>query len=320
MSRQAAELGSTGGVILRREALAMGYDDRAIAAMVRSGQWCRVRHGSYVECRLWKSLDGEDRHRVRSRAVLRAAKSPAALSHVSGALEWGADVWDVDLSDVSITRLDGKTGRREAGVSQHRGHVPPTSIVIRDGVPVLDAARTAVDVTRVTDVQHGLPIVNSMLHARATTLDDVRSAARVLDGWPDTLATRIVIGLADHRVESVAESLFVHLAWTQALPRMEPQYAIRDRFGSVVARVDFALPELGVFFEIDGRVKYENLPAGQSLEQVLKQERDREKLVCRLTGWVCIRITWRDLMQPERLAREIREVLRSRRWSPGAPA
>jgi very-short-patch-repair endonuclease len=298
----------------------MGYDDRSIAALVKSQQWVKVRHGSYVPARLWSKLGVEDRHRVAARAVLKTAKSPAVLSHVSSAIEWGADVWDLDLSEVHITRLDGKCGRREAGVSQHRGRVEPHSIAVHDGVRLLDAARTAVDVTTMCDVEHSLVIVNSLLHLGATTLDDAWAASRVMDGWPDTLTTRIVLGLADRRIESVGESRTCHFLWAQGLPRFEPQYKIRDANGRVIARVDFALPELGVFLEFDGRIKYERFPEGKTLAQVLREEREREKRICRQTGWICIRIGWKDLEDPERLAHEIRTVLASRRRAPGNPA
>ena len=310
------ELGSDGGVILRREAMEMGYDDRAIAAKLRSGEWVRVRHGSYVESKSWKPLDAEDRHRVTARAVLKTAKSPAVLSHLTAAIEWGADVWDIDLSEVHITRRDRKCGRREAGVCQHRGKVDAEAIAVHDGVPLLGAARTVVDVTTQCDVEHGLVVTNSLLHSGVTNLEDCWDASRAMDGWPDTLTTRLVLQLADPRIESVGESRTCHFLWRHGLPRFEPQYQVRDANGRVIARLDFALPELGVFLEFDGQVKYDNLPPGKTLAQVLREEREREKLICRLTGWVCIRISWKDLERPERLAHEIRTILASRRWAP----
>ena len=309
-------LGSRGGVILRREALEMGYDDRAIAAKLKSGEWVRIRHGSYAEAKDWRPLDAEDRHRVTARAVLKTAKTPTVLSHLSAAVEWGADVWDLDLSEVHVTRLDGKCGRREAGVCQHRGKVNAGDIAVNDGVRLLGAARTVVDVTTQCDVERGLVVTNSLLHSGATNLDHCWAASRTMDGWPDTLTTRLVLRLADPRIESAGESRTWHFLWKQGLPRFEPQYEIRDSNGRVIARVDFALPELGVFLEFDGNVKYNNLPPGKTLAQVLREEREREKLICRLTGWVCIRISWKDLERPERLAHEIRSILASRRWAP----
>jgi hypothetical protein len=171
-----------------------------------------------------------------------------------------------------------------------------------------------------TDLEHALVVANSLLHIGATTLDDCRAAAAVMDGWPDTLTTRLLLALMDDRIESVGESRTLYLLWSQGLPKFEPQFKILDHTGRVVARVDFALPELGVFLEFDGRVKYDQVPEGKTLAQVLREEREREKLICRLTGWVCLRIGWRDLEHPERLAHEVRAILASRRSHPGTPA
>ncbi len=237
------------------------------------------------------------------------------LSHVTAAIEHGADVWDLDLAEVHITRLDGGCGRREAGVQQHRGLIRPEWIVEHDGVRLLDPTRTAIDVTRICDVQHGLVVVNGLLQQGGTTLPKMEAMAAEMDYCPFTLSTRLVLRLADPRIESVGESRTAYLLWAQGLPAFEPQYKIRDASGQVVARVDFALPELGVFLEFDGRQKYGELLGDRSLEEVLVEEREREKMICRLTGWICIRVTWADLAKPERLAAEIRSILRSRRPS-----
>ena len=57
----------------------------------------------------------------------------------------------------------------------------------------------------------------------------------------------------------------MHLMLAAGLPAPVPQYKIRDGSGRVVHRVDFAWPELGVFLEFDGKVKYEKyLRSGQT--------------------------------------------------------
>src|SRR5215207_3227258 len=112
MTAERRTLEGSGGVVLRRDLLARGYDDRAIAAMVRSGLLVKIRHGSYAPADTWNRMGPEDRHRTVARAVLLTARSPVVLSHVTAAVEWGADVWDLDLTEVDVTRLDGKSGRR----------------------------------------------------------------------------------------------------------------------------------------------------------------------------------------------------------------
>ncbi len=75
----------------------------------------------------------------------------------------------------------------------------------------------------------------------------------------------------------------------------------------MIARADFAWPELGVFVEFDGRIKYGRLLApGQSVADVVDAEKRREEEICRLTGWRCVRVVWADLERPARTAQRIR--------------
>ncbi|HEY3530860.1 MAG TPA: hypothetical protein VGK78_17080 [Nocardioides sp.] len=92
-----------------------------------------------------------------------------------------------------------------------------------------------------------------------------------------------------------------------------PQFEVRDG-GRVIARLDFAWPELGVWVEVDGRVKYDELRrAGESPVDVLMREKRREETVRALTGWECIRVTWSDLAHPERIVARIRAAAARRR-------
>ena len=80
--------------------------------------------------------------------------------------------------------------------------------------------------------------------------------------------------------------------------------------------MDFAWPELGVFLEFDGRVKYERFRRpGETLDEFLLREKARESLVCQITGWTCIRITWADLDRPELLAARLRRIFVARQQS-----
>jgi hypothetical protein len=58
------------GFFTRQHALSAGYDDREIAAMVRSKQWVRFRRGYYAMAHTWAELDERGRHLIRARAVL----------------------------------------------------------------------------------------------------------------------------------------------------------------------------------------------------------------------------------------------------------
>jgi hypothetical protein len=301
------------GIFLRRDAFALGYDDRRLRALVRAGILHRIRHGAYMATDTWATLDAVGRHRVTARAVLRTAHPTAVLTHVSGIVEQDAPVWGVDLSEVHLTRTDGLPGRREAGVVHHRGVLLPEHVTERHGLPVSTAARSIVELTTMTDVESSLVSTNWLLAQGLASPEELSQHLAACRHWPHSLRTDLVVRLADPRCAWPGEARVSHLLWREHLPKPEPQYEVYDEQGNLVALLDFALPDFGVFIEFDGKIKYERLRReGESLDDVILREKRREELVCLLTGWVCIRITWEDLARPALTARRIRAVLASR--------
>lgn len=299
-----------GPVILRSELLAQGVHDRAIARLLHQGELVRVRHGAYTPAFVWKSLDEDGRFGLRGRAVLRQARTPVVLSHTSGLPEWNAPTWGFDLTNAHVTRTDGLAGRKEAGVQQHSGAIRAGDMVVVNRVPVMNPARIALETTTLGNTEASLCVVNHMLHHKLTSLAELNTQFVAMYCWPETLVTEIVLRLADPRIESVGETRTYWCCYQQGLPMPQPQFEIRDANGEIVARVDFAWPELGVFLEFDGRIKYERLlREGERASDVVIREKQREEMICRLTGWRCIRVTWSDLENPARLAAKILAVL-----------
>jgi len=296
------------GVFLRREALALGYDDRVIARRVKDGEWVRVRTGAFVSAAVWDNLDEAGRRRTVTSAAVRTARAQVLLSHTTAADALGAAVWD--MSDlVHLTRTDGRAGRSGAGIKQHRGELRVGDVTRRDGQLLTSGTRTALDITTIADVEHSLVTVNDLLHLGETTPELLAIGLGSRTFWPHSLTSDLVVRLADGRVESVGESRTLYLCWVQGLPGPTPQYEIKDRSGRVIARVDFAWPELGVFLEFDGRVKYEKmLREGESVTDAVLREKRREQFICELTGWRCIRIVWADLYTPGLTAARIRAL------------
>lgn len=299
-----------GPVYLRKTLLAQGHDDRSIARLVADGVLRRVRRGAYVDKARTEDLDVAGRHCLRARAVVQQARTPVVLSHVSGVPEYDAPVWGLDLSDVHLTRRDGRAGRHEAGVQQHCGTIRKGDVVRRNGVEVMSPVRLPLEVTTAAGVEAGLVVVNHFLHCGLVTKEELLERYELMEHWPNTLRTGLVLHRADGRCESVGESRTLHLILNAGLPAPELQYPIHDGSGREVARVDFAWPALGVFLEFDGKVKYEKLlKPGQRASDVVIAERDRERLICRLTGWRCIRIVWADLERALRTVALIRSEL-----------
>jgi hypothetical protein len=298
------------GVFLRRDAIALGYTDKDLARAVRIGVLVKVRHGSYAFRDSWEQLTTNKQHAVRAMAVLRTAKADVVLSHTTALVLHGAPTWELPLDDVHLTRLDRKSGRREAGLAQHRGRLLPDDVVDVDGTRVTSPARSALDLSTMVDVEHCLPVFDHFLHAGVTTKPELRRGAMAMKLWSGTLHTDLVIALANPRCESVGESRTSHLFWRHGIPAPKTGYEFYDEVGNLLFRVDFAWPELGVFLEFDGKEKYlKYRKKGESVVDAVLREKKREEWICRLTGWRCIRIVWADLYTPARTATHIKSVL-----------
>jgi hypothetical protein len=286
-------------------------NDREIARAVADGSLHRVRHGAYVRGDIWRSCETVGRHALRCRAVFRQARTGIVVSHVSGVGEWDIAQWELPLGQAHITRTDQRAGRVEAGVHQHLGALRPQDIVERNGIVVTGVPRTCLDTVSLVDVERGLVVVNDALHKKLTTPDQLAECAEYMEQWPGSLRHRVVLRLADGRIESVGESRFFHLCWDQGLPLPIPQYKIYDANGRLVAAVDFAWPELGLFVEFDGKIKYKAPDRGdETVVDVVLREKQREELVCRITGWRCHRVVWADLYRPEQTAATVRSLFR----------
>ncbi|RYC07018.1 hypothetical protein [Nocardioides zhouii] len=226
-------------------------------------------------------------------------------------------LWRLCLDDVALTRTDGVAGRHEAGIVHHSGSLHLPDITFRHGVPVSSAARTAIEILTTSDSELGFCMLNALLHARRTTLAEVREVAARTEHWPNTLGVRIALGLANPKLSSIAESRTFHLLYRENILLPEPQVDVFDAHGRLLGRVDFVWRRHGVFLEFDGRLKYLlHRRKGESLADYVMREKQREERICQETGWICIRIGWADLENFKATAQRIRAILAKR--SPAA--
>lgn len=296
----------------RRELIQAGYNDRALAAALARGTLARPRRGAYVDGLLWSTLSGDDRYAVRCRAAYLQARTGVVLSHVSALPFYDAPLWGFDLSAAHLTRGDGIAGRREAGIQRHSGALLPEDVIDVHGHAVMSPCRATLEVSLLGSSEAALVTANHFLHIGAFTKADlVARYEGTIEFWPDSLATSVVLRLADARVESVGESRTLYFFYRHSLPKPVPQHRVYDG-SEEVARLDFALPDLGCWFEFDGRSKYESyLRPGETAADAVIRERRRESRVQELTGWRCLRIVWSDLADPRRLEQRIRSFLAS---------
>jgi hypothetical protein len=297
------------GSFLRREALANGFDDKAIRRAVRSGEWVRVRHGSYTVAALWPE-EPVDQHVLRTRAAVRTL-GPVAASHQSAAALHGMDLWEVPLDQVHVTRLDNGAGRTEHDLTHHESLCLADELTKVRGVTTTRPVRAALETASLVDVERGLVVVDSGLRAGLFTEEELAAQHDAMVRWPDSQHLHLVTRLADGRSQSVGETRSRFLFWSQGLPEPELQYEVYDDDGRLVGTTDFAWPEFGLLGEFDGKMKYQRyLRDGEPPGDAVFREKKREDDLRRITGWGMVRFIWADLYDGRRTASYVRALMR----------
>jgi hypothetical protein len=305
------ELVGTDGVLLRRDVIAAGHEDKQLRALVRSEVLTRIRQGAYARVDTWKDLDETDRHRMLSSAVTRQYPDDIALSHGSAVLRAGGPSHGLDLESVHILHLDSTTGRRNvAGVVHHQGEARVLDVTRFDDCWSTSPARTIIDVTLQYGFEVGVVVADDFLHRGLTTKPELWQLYEHMKAWPGALVVRLVIGFADGASESVGESLGRLLFRRLGLPTPELQYRVTRPDGSLAGRTDWAWPKYRTLGEFDGLSKYSRwLRPGETAAEAVLREKRREDELRELTGWHFIRLVWPDLFKAEQTARRLLAVL-----------
>jgi len=304
------ELMSSQGLLLRRDAIAFGYDDKYLRRMVKGGQICRIRQGAYAGAEAWRDLDDRGRHLLLCHAVVEQYDDDIAVSHGSAVLKLEGPDYGLDLSNVHITHFDGG-GRRGAKVVHHEGRCGVLDITRRDGHWLTSPPRTVLDVAMLYGLEVGVVVADDFIHRGLTSTAELRQLYEAVKDWPGALILRLVIDLATGKSESVGESLGWLLCRNQRLPRPEQQFEVPYPDGRIAGRTDWAWPEYGTLGEFDGEGKYLRLRRpNETIEQTVLREKKREDLLRELTGWRFIRLVWADLFRPALTAQRIRNALR----------
>ena len=307
-----------GGYFTRAEAHDCGYDDRDIRAAVRAGEWHRLRRGYYVPATLYDALDDAGRHVILCRIVQDRLGDRVAISHQSASCAWGHDQWGWDMSVVHVTRLDAGATRLEAGIQHHRFPLEHADLVEVNGLWVPNEARTVVESCVDLTIESGLCIASSALRAGRITkelLEQYGHSGSAL-AWPGSRHARLVIRLADGRLQSVGEVRSFAMFWRFALPAPELQWEMRASDGRLLGYTDFAWPDFCHLGEFDGKRKYtRDIGPNEDPGEVVFREKRREDEM-RREGQGMSRWTWAELSarrQPatvRRIATEMQDSAR----------
>jgi hypothetical protein len=301
----------TRGYLTRAQIIDAEYRDRDIKAALRTGLLVRLRHGIYAYADEVAGLDELALHRLLSYAVVDRLGAGFVLSHQSACAVHRIDQFALPDPYVHVTRLDGRAGRREAGVVHHVGHVPPEDVALVDGRPVMVPGRAVFELATIAPTESGVVSASSALHLGLVSVDGLEETAQRLERWQGARHAALAFRLADGRCESVGESRSLVMMWRGGIPRPEQQVTIFGPQG-VVARVDFDWEAWRHSGEFDGLFKYGRLnPYGVDPGRVLADEKTREDAV-RGTGRGMSRWTWPELPLRQTAERLRRDLDRSR--------
>jgi len=263
----------------------------------------------YADAEVWDALDEHvGRHRLRTRAAVAIMRRGWVGSHDSAAHELGLEILNPPDPHVHITR-PGRTGAwTERGVKHHLARFGHRQVVRADGLPVLDMARTAVDIAREHGTPYGEVACDSAMR-RGVTRAELEAAVAPMLYWPNTRRARAAVAFADPGAESVLETLARILVASLGVGELETQFPVALEDGRVVwgdIRVGCHI------FEAHGRVKY--LPteqgglADRDPTEVVWAEKKRERLL-HGQGLGTSTIVFADYFNPDRagVLRRMRE-------------
>lgn len=288
-------LTSESGFFTRQEALSAGYSGSAIARMVRRKEWIRFRHGAYAFADEWRALDPVGRHQIRSNAVMRSLGDAVALSHVSGCIRHGIDVWGMSLARVHVTRLDGGPGRIEGDVVHHEGLVLDADVVRVGGQQVLLPQRCVLEAGSRAGGEAALCVFESGLRQEKYDVDALERQYELMKAWPFMRHVLVPVRMASPLSGSVGESRGKWIFRAIGVPAPICQYEIRYPNGDLAGRTDWAWPDHQLLGEFDGRIKFGRLlKPGQHPGDAVFAEKHREDILRELTSFAMMRFIWTD--------------------------
>jgi very-short-patch-repair endonuclease len=264
------------GVVGRSQLLAAGVGSRAIEHRIAAGRLHLLYRGVYAVG-----------HRVlsqRGRWMAATLAADGVLSHRSAGALWDIRQWQGRI-DITTPR----TRAKRPGLLLHRAVLAPDEITVRDGIPVTTPARTLLDLAGVLQRHQLQQAINEAEILRLPGPHHLASR------YPTKRGTRALRALAPPtHTKRDLEARFHTFLNDRRFPRPQTNTVIEGK------EVDFAWPDRRLIIELDS---WEYHRTRQAFED--DRQRDRHFAA---RGWRVIRVTWRDLGDPDGLEDELRAL------------
>ncbi len=278
---------------------------------MRQGRITRLRRGHYAT---GAEESPESEHLRLMLATVPDVTPSSVFSHTSAAVLHGLPVPEADLAIVTMIRTTSGHGDGGPQLRVRNTRLSVDDVTLVDGLPVTTLERTVCDLARLSPFEWGVAAADAALREGA----EMQTIRRVLRRHPRLRGlprAGRVLGVADGRSESAAESLSRVEMMRRGIPEPVLQFEVIDEAGVVVARTDFGWPDLGLVGEVDGKTKYADLlRPGEDAADVVMREKRREQRI-RAQGLWPVRWGWAEIMDGRRMAAIIRDGIRCARPS-----
>jgi very-short-patch-repair endonuclease len=268
--------GDQHGVVGRSQLLAAGVGSRAIVHRVESGRLHPLYRGVYAVG-----------HRVlsqRGRWMAATLAADGVLSHRSAGALWDIRQWHGRI-DITVPR----TRAKRPGLLLHRATLAPDEITVRDGIPVTTPARTLLDLAAVLQRHQLQQAINEAEILR------LPGPHRLTQRSPTKRGTRALRTLAPPtHTKRDLEARFHTFLNDRRFPRPQTNVLIEGK------EVDFAWPDRRLIIELDSWEFHRTRAA-------FEDDRRTDRRL-KAAGWTVIRVTWRDLDDPDALEQELRAL------------
>ena len=289
------------GVFFRDQALDCGYRDTEIAALVREGDWVRLRRGAYATREAAEADGPAGLHVLTVRAATHQLSGLVVVTGASALAVLDVPVWGVPLDRAHVHREPGKTSRSEAGVTHHVGPLPDDQVLEVRGLLVASPAWGLVAAARAASFEAGVVMADGVRRIHHVEVAELKDVAECQRDWAGSVKANRVIDFSDPRAATVGESRGRVLIARLGLPAPDLQRRIEDTDGRLIGISDFYFDEYRTAGEFDGRLKYGRELYESSgrldeldLGEVLWREKRREDAF-RDHGHEVVRFVWSEL-------------------------
>lgn len=301
-------------LVTTAQALAAGLNRADIFTRVRRREWLTLTRGVHlVDADLYASGLSD---RTWWRAALLSQGPSSFLVAGTAVRAYGVAGLPADPTTVEVAVPLGLSRiarySRSAEVAQHvegpkivvrQLVVPAAEVVEVAGLQVRAIEHSLVDTALNSDRPTALSILDSALHVRATSRDELDAAILAASGRRGVVALREIAQYADARAESPLESRVRLACIDDHVAPDDLQHPVYDDAGVLIALGDLAWlkrrrPLIG---EADGATVH-------SLPTAVFRDRWRGNALA-ARSYDTIRFTWADAMQPRRIVAAVRAAL-----------